>query len=147
MSNSNLRPIILTIHSHFVTGKTRTKDKYRVVYNDHQRMELEKEFTFNNRYITIRRKSELSASLGLSERQIKIWFQNRRAKERKLNKKKAEENAQMEPSTTTAGIGPYPQHPLHQQGLSAMPMSSHILGHPVPKDFIKIEEEWPKVGL
>uniref|UniRef100_A0A8V5GC06 Uncharacterized protein n=1 Tax=Melopsittacus undulatus TaxID=13146 RepID=A0A8V5GC06_MELUD len=69
------------------TGKTRTKEKYRVVYTDHQRLELEKEFHCN-RYITIRRKSELAANLGLSERQVKIWFQNRRAKERKLIKKK-----------------------------------------------------------
>ncbi|MEQ2306882.1 hypothetical protein AMECASPLE_012757 [Ameca splendens] len=69
------------------TGKTRTKEKYRVVYTDHQRLELEKEFHFN-RYITIRRKSELAVNLGLSERQVKIWFQNRRAKERKLIKKK-----------------------------------------------------------
>ncbi|NXP28533.1 CDX4 protein, partial [Scytalopus superciliaris] len=68
-------------------GKTRTKEKYRVVYTDHQRLELEKEFHCN-RYITIRRKSELAANLGLSERQVKIWFQNRRAKERKLLKKK-----------------------------------------------------------
>ncbi|KAM9324059.1 homeobox protein CDX-4 [Gastrophryne carolinensis] len=69
------------------TGKTRTKEKYRVVYTDHQRLELEKEFHYS-RYITIRRKSELAASLSLSERQVKIWFQNRRAKERKLFKKK-----------------------------------------------------------
>ncbi|KAJ1197322.1 hypothetical protein NDU88_001182 [Pleurodeles waltl] len=69
------------------SGKTRTKEKYRVVYTDHQRLELEKEF-LSNRYITIRRKSELAASLGLSDRQVKIWFQNRRAKERKLMKKK-----------------------------------------------------------
>ncbi|XP_077388909.1 homeobox protein CDX-4 [Festucalex cinctus] len=69
------------------TGKTRTKEKYRVVYTDHQRLELEKEFHFN-RYITIRRKAELAVNLGLSERQVKIWFQNRRAKERKLIKKK-----------------------------------------------------------
>ncbi|XP_023650792.1 homeobox protein CDX-4 [Paramormyrops kingsleyae] len=69
------------------TGKTRTKEKYRVVYTDHQRLELEKEFHYN-RYITIRRKSELAVNLGLSERQVKIWFQNRRAKERKLIKKK-----------------------------------------------------------
>merc|ERR1712071_655714 len=40
-------------------GKTRTKDKYRVVYTDHQRLELEKEFHYS-RYITIRRKSELA---------------------------------------------------------------------------------------
>lgn len=51
------------------TGKTRTKEKYRVVYTDHQRLELEKEFHCN-RYITIRRKSELAVNLGLSERQV-----------------------------------------------------------------------------
>ncbi|XP_051514457.1 homeobox protein CDX-1-like [Myxocyprinus asiaticus] len=76
-------------------GKTRTKDKYRVVYSDIQRLELEKEFHFS-RYITIRRKVELALSLSLSERQVKIWFQNRRAKERKMNKKRlqqAQENS------------------------------------------------------
>ena len=54
----------------FPAGKTRTKDKYRVVYTDHQRLELEKEFHYS-RYITIRRKSELAGGLGLSERQVK----------------------------------------------------------------------------
>jgi hypothetical protein len=54
----------------FSAGKTRTKDKYRVVYTDHQRLELEKEFHYS-RYITIRRKSELASVLGLSERQVK----------------------------------------------------------------------------
>ncbi|CAG0902288.1 unnamed protein product, partial [Cyprideis torosa] len=70
----------------FLAGKTRTKDKYRVVYSDQQRLELEKEFHYS-RYITIRRKAELATILGLSERQVKIWFQNRRAKERKQSKK------------------------------------------------------------
>jgi DNA-directed RNA polymerase specialized sigma subunit len=40
-----------------------------VVYSDHQRLELEKEFHYS-RYITIRRKAELAANLGLSERQV-----------------------------------------------------------------------------
>lgn len=53
----------------FSAVKTRTKDKYRVVYTDHQRLELEKEFHYS-RYITIRRKAELASNLGLSERQV-----------------------------------------------------------------------------
>lgn len=56
------------------------------MYSDHQRLELEKEFHYT-RYITIRRKSELAQHLQLSERQVKIWFQNRRAKDRKQKKK------------------------------------------------------------
>lgn len=40
-----------------------------MVYSDHQRLELEKEFHYS-RYITIRRKAELAANLGLSERQV-----------------------------------------------------------------------------
>ncbi|XP_056425460.1 homeobox protein CDX-1 [Hyla sarda] len=93
-------------------GKTRTKDKYRVVYTDHQRLELEKEFHYS-RYITIRRKAELAATLSLTERQVKIWFQNRRAKERKVNKKKMQQQSQQATTTTptppavgtTAGMG------------------------------------------
>lgn len=71
--NGVLRHYMHNFHSFIFTflGKTRTKEKYRVVYTDHQRLELEKEFHFN-RYITIRRKSELAVNLGLSERQVQL---------------------------------------------------------------------------
>ncbi|XP_034037263.1 homeobox protein CDX-1-like [Thalassophryne amazonica] len=81
--------------------KTRTKDKYRVVYTEYQRLELETEFQ-HNRYITMRRKTELSNALSLSERQVKIWFQNRRAKERKITRKKLQHSQQA--STTTPAL-------------------------------------------
>ncbi|CAK6956563.1 homeobox protein CDX-1a [Scomber scombrus] len=92
-------------------GKTRTKDKYRVVYTDQQRMELEKEFQCN-RYITMRRKTELSVTLSLSERQVKIWFQNRRAKERKINRKKLQHSQQASTTTPTPPVlgGPTDTH-------------------------------------
>uniref|UniRef100_A0A9L0RF64 Caudal type homeobox 2 n=1 Tax=Equus caballus TaxID=9796 RepID=A0A9L0RF64_HORSE len=96
--------------------KTRTKDKYRVVYTDHQRLELEKEFHYS-RYITIRRKAELAATLGLSERQVKIWFQNRRAKERKINKKKLQQQQQQQqPPQQPQQPPPAPQPAQPQPG-------------------------------
>ena len=42
--------------------RVRTKDKYRMVYRDEQRLELEKEFCSNN-YITAARKAELAEAL------------------------------------------------------------------------------------
>lgn len=68
---AQLSPLALTFSTLTLCSavKTRTKDKYRVVYTDHQRLELEKEFHYS-RYITIRRKAELASNLGLSERQV-----------------------------------------------------------------------------
>ncbi|CAF2087179.1 unnamed protein product [Rotaria magnacalcarata] len=92
-----------------VNGKTRTRDKYRIVYTDRQRYELENEFNVS-KYISIPRKAALSSALALSERQIKIWFQNRRAKERKLHKKRHDissrqlNNSTDADSTSDAGV-------------------------------------------
>lgn len=53
----------------FILGKTRTRDKYRIVYTDRQRYELENEFLIS-KYVSIPRKAALSAALALSERQV-----------------------------------------------------------------------------
>lgn len=68
-------------------GSTPEEKRPRTAFSGEQLARLKREFA-ENRYLTERRRQQLSRDLGLNEAQIKIWFQNKRAKIKKASGQK-----------------------------------------------------------
>lgn len=83
-----------TAEVQIATGGVRKREKQkrqRTAYSSEQLMHLEESFSANQ-YLNRARRIDLARTLRLTERQIKIWFQNRRMKEKKSKRDAGEQS-------------------------------------------------------
>ncbi|XP_030387116.1 homeobox protein unplugged [Scaptodrosophila lebanonensis] len=91
------------------TGGSSKSRRRRTAFTSEQLLELEREF-HAKKYLSLTERSQIATSLKLSEVQVKIWFQNRRAKWKRVKAGLTSHGLGRNGSAGTKIVVPIPVH-------------------------------------